>query len=326
MTDTPASPRHLYMVLSPHSLAYAKLALRTLLLNSREILALNLITDSPEDARTLAEAVAVLPPHAHSVQVVAEQDLDDAEATRFARYPNLRAFRHGHPCWRKITDPVLLGVPGEELILLDPDLFFPNPFCFEPTPASGLLLMWQQPNCLLPPPTVRAALSSGIPLARHVDIGVSHWRLSPDLAELDWIEWLLGRLAASAPFPRAMHVEAIVWSAIAMHGGGGYLDPEAWHCWHRTQGKRIQRKLGAGGTRILRTEPWTGIKCFHAGGEAKWWLPEFEQSGDLPAPQEHLTPTPIRPFVPLTPGRYETEQTAKSALRALGYHRLFSTS
>lgn len=321
-----SKPRHLYMVLSPHSLPYAELALRTLLTNSRDALSLNLITDSSEDATRLTEAVDALPRHAHAVQVIAEHDLDDAEAARFARYPHLRAFRHGHPCWRKVTDPVLLGTPGEELILLDPDLFFPNPFRFEPTPASGLLLMWQRPNCLLPPAIVRAALSADIPLARHVDIGVSHWRLSPDLAELEWIEWLLGKLASSGPLPRAMHVEAIVWSAIAMHGGGGYLDPEAWHCWHRTQGKRIRRKLGAEGTRILRAEPWSSIKCFHAGGEAKWWLPAFEQSGLISQATEQLTPTAIRPFVPLTPARYQTEQTAKSALRALGYHRLFSAS
>ncbi len=335
----PSSPRHLYMVLSPHSLSYATLALQSLLANAREPLVLNLITDSAVDAQTLTEAVAALPSHPHTVQVVAEHALNDAEATRFARYPNLRAFRHGHPCWRKITDPVLLGIPGEELVLLDPDLFFPNPFRFEPTPAAGLLLMWQQPNCLLPPSTVRAALAAGIPLARHVDIGVSHWRLSPDLRELEWIDWLLGKLAGGFPLPRAMHVEAIVWSALAMHGGGGYLDPLAWHCWHRTQRTRIRRKLGASAEAILRAEPWSQIKCFHAGGEAKWWLPGFTASNPsvphssqrhrdqcVHHPVEHLTPTPIRPFVPLTQARYETEQTAKFTLRALGYHRFFSAS
>ena len=190
--------------------------------------------------------------------------------------------------------------------------------------------MWQQPNCLLPPATVKAALKAGIPLARHVDIGVSHWRLSPDLRELEWVDWLLGKLAAGAPLPRAMHVEAIVWAAIALHGGGGYLDPAAWHCWHRTQGKRVRRKLGSSGQQMLRGEPWSGMKCFHAGGEAKWWLPEFALSGqfnasDPSADGGHLRPTPIHPFVPLTPARYQTEQSAKNTLRALGYHRLFGS-
>lgn len=318
--------RQLYMVLSPHSLPYASLALRTLLSRCEEPLALHLITDSPADADTLRAAADALAPDArHTVHVAAEQDLDDAEATRFAAYPNLRRFRHGHPCWRKITDPVLMGTPGDELVLLDPDLYFPNPFRFEPTPASGLLLMWQRPNCLLPPPTVRAALDAGIPLARHVDIGVSHWRLSPDLQELEWIEWLLGKLGGAA-LPRAMHVEAIVWSAIAMHGGGGYLDPAYWHCWHRTQGKRIRRKLGADGRKILSAEPWPRIKCFHAGGEAKWWLPEAEAAGELRGDTPQITPGQVLPFVELTPTRYENEQKLKGALASLGYHRLFSSA
>ncbi len=62
------------------------------------------------------------------------------------------------------------------MVLLDPDLYFPNTFRFEPTPEQGILLMWQRPNCLLPHKTVRAAMDAGIPLARHVDIGVAQWR------------------------------------------------------------------------------------------------------------------------------------------------------
>ena len=160
--------------------------------------------------------------------------MDDAAATQFVGLPNLQLLRKGHPCWRKVTDPLLLGAPGEELVLLDPDVYFPNRFRFETTPAKGLLLMWQQPNCLLPPEVVRRAMAAGIALARHVDIGVSHWRAGGDLADLAWIDWMLGKLDASA-HRRIMHIEAIVWSAIAMRGGGGYLDPGLWVCWHRTQ-------------------------------------------------------------------------------------------
>ena len=50
-----------------------------------------------------------------------------------------------------MTDPLLLSRPGEEMLLLDPDLYFPNRFLFEATPSNGLSLMWQRPN--LPPPT-----------------------------------------------------------------------------------------------------------------------------------------------------------------------------
>lgn len=325
-TRTPsATPaRKAYMVLSPRALPYARLALRTLLANSDEPLNLHLITDSADDKRSLTAAVSVFANESqHRVSVIAEAELADRESERFTHFPNLRVFRHGHPCWRKITDPLLLAEPGEEMVLLDPDLYFPNRFCFETTPASGLLLMWQRPNCLLPSSVVHAAMDQGIPLARHVDIGVAHWRLSTDWNELSWIDWLLARLGG-ASLPHAMHVEAIVWAAIAMRFGGGYLDPERWVCWRRTQVKRAARKLGVAGTRILAGERWARMKCFHAGGEAKWWLADAEASRIIRTGASQLEPGRVRPFVELTQQRYEREQSAKSILSNLGYYRLFS--
>ncbi len=321
MTLTAAQPRQLYMVLSPHSLGYARLALSSLLARSDEPLNLHLITDSEGDKQTLCDALLELAPDPrHRWSVASEDELADAEAGLFAKLPHLRAFRHGHPCWRKITDPLLLAQPGEELILLDPDLFFPNDFRFEPTPASGLLLMWQQPNCLLPPSVVRCALEQHIALARHVDIGVAQWRAGTDL---EWLDWLIDRLGG-ANLPRVMHVEAIVWAAIAMVQGGGYLDEDLWVCWRRSQVKRIRRRLGAEGQSILRSEPWPNMKCFHAGGEAKWWL--AEATGAHKSSAAKLQPGRILPFVELTPARYRFEQGAKDLLRGLGYYRVFGAN
>lgn len=312
-----ADARQVYMVLSPRSLDYAKCALESLFLNCVEDVRLHLITDSASDGERLREAVAALAPDArHSCDVTAEEELQDAEAAVFAGLRNLRAFRHGHPCWRKVTDPLLLSEPGDELVLLDPDLYFPNRFYFEETPARGLSLMWQQPNCLLPPATVRAAMDAGIGLVRHVDVGVSHWRAGSDLA---WIDWMIGRLGGAA-LPRMMHVEAIVWAAIAMREGGGYLDPALWVCWHRTQGKRVRLKLGGGGEGLLRGEPWARMKCFHAGGEAKWWVPKV--AGEV-GRGEALGAGRALPYVELTRARYEREQSAKGLLRGLGYYKLF---
>ena len=315
--------RQLYMVLSPHALGYARLAISSLMAQSDEPLKLHLITDSDADKETLLTTTEelALPAH-HTCSVTSEGELADAEATVFANLPNLRAFRHGHPCWRKITDPLLIGAPGEELILLDPDLYFPNRFRFEPTPATGLLLMWQQPNCLLPSDVVRAAFNAEIPLARHVDIGVAHWRSGVDL---EWLDWLIAQLGG-ASLPRMMHVEAIVWAAIAMRQGGGYLDPSLWVCWRRSQSKRIRRKLGADGRSILRSEPWSAMKCFHAGGEAKWWLPEAQAANELGGDAMLLAPGRVRPFVELTRARYEREQQVKGLMRQVGYYRLFGGS
>ncbi len=325
--------RQVYMVLSPRSLGYARVALESLFRKAQEPLNVHLITDSQADKHKLTEAIRVphdvpsaaqgivgaIPP-THTITITAEKELAEAESRIFAALPNLRAFRHGHPCWRKITDPLLIGAPNEELILLDPDLYFPNRFTFEPTPAQGLLLMWQKPNCLLPPEVVRAAINAGVKLARHVDIGVSHWRTGTDLA---WVDWLIGKLGGAA-LPRMMHVEAIVWAAIAMREGGGYLDPALWVCWHRTQAKRLRQKLGVTGNTILNSEPWQQLKCFHAGGEAKWWVPGY--AATLPTQTAEVTrPGTIQPFTELTHSYYEQEQRMKGLIRNLGYYKLFSS-
>ena len=233
----------------------------------------------------------------------------------------MRLLRHGHPCWRKITDPLLLSGDSDEMVLLDPDLYFPNRFKFEPTPEKGVLLMWQKPSCLVPPKVVRNAMEQGIRFAHHVDIGVGGWRAPVDL---EWMEWLLGRLDVRN-LPRVMHIEAIVWAALAMRIGGGYLDPRLWHCWYRNQPKRILRKAGLPGIHLLRVEDFGSIKCFHAGGEAKWWLAEAKQKGMLDQQKDRTPAGPIIPFEELMPEIYNREQRVKQILARLGYYSVFQT-
>jgi hypothetical protein len=319
-----ANHRRVFMVISPVSLGYARFSLESLFRNCAEPIHLHLITDSPADKDKLMEELTVRQnPAGHLWSVFAEDDLADREISIFGPYPNLRHFRHGHPCWRKITDPVLLseGREDNEMVLLDPDLYFPNQFRFEPTPKTGVLLMWQKPSCLVPPKTVRAGMEQGIRFAHHVDIGVGGWRAPVDL---DWLEWLLTRLDVRN-LPRVMHIEAIVWAALAMHIGGGYLDPRLWHCWHRNQPKRILRKIGVPGIHLLRVENFSVIKCFHAGGEAKWWLAEAQKKGMLDQQKNLSAPGPIIPFEELMPTTYYREQCVKGVLASLGYYSLFRT-
>jgi hypothetical protein len=214
-----------------------------------------------------------------------------------------------------------LSEETEEMVLLDPDLYFPNRFRFEPTPQTGVLLMWQKPSCLVPPVTVRTAMEQGIRFAHHVDIGVGGWRAPVDL---DWLEWLLTRLDVRS-LRRVMHIEAIVWAAMAMRIGGGYLDPKLWHCWHRNQPKRILRKVGLPGIHLLRVEDFSAIKCFHAGGEAKWWLAEAKEKGMLDQERDLTAAGPIIPFEELLPSIYYREQRVKGLLASLGYYSVFRT-
>jgi len=314
--------RQVYMVLSPRSLGYAKDALESLLSNSLESLHLRLITDSEQDKVKLSETMASIDAGVHRWTVYSEFDLAEREEAVFAAHDNLREFRHGHPCWRKITDPLLLSDPDEELILLDPDLYFPNRFKFESTPQDGLLLMWQRPSCLFPPEVVKAAINNGIQLAHHVDIGVAHWRTS---ADLDWLDWLIGRLGGNR-LPRIMHVEAIVWAALAMRVGGGHLDPAYWKCWHRSSAKRVLTKLGVSGRSILRSEPWSNLKCFHAGGEAKWWLHKARETGMLNGGTVRSQKGRVIPFVELTPAHFARELVFKRVLKSMGYYKIFRTA
>ncbi len=314
--------RHVYMVLSPRSLSYARDALESLFGNSVEDLHLRLITDSEQDKEELTGTLQAIDSKTHRWTVYSEQDLAGPEEALFAGHDRLRAFRRGHPCWRKITDPLLVSDPGEELVLLDPDLYFPNRFQFEATPENGLLLMWQQPNCLFPPEVVKTAIAHGIRLAHHVDIGVAHWRAS---ADLDWLDWLIGRLGGTE-LPRIMHVEAIVWAALAMRVGGGYLDPALWKCWRRSQAKRVMAKLGVSGRHILKSESWDRMKCFHAGGEAKWWLHNARESGLLDGRSTLRQPGRALAFEELTPAQYARELAFKRMLQAMGYYQIFRTA
>jgi hypothetical protein len=324
MTESGLMPatRQVYMILSPRALSYARGALESLFRNSLETLHVHLITDSYQDKDELSNAMATLDAKTHQWTVYAEEDLASREEEIFAKHSHLRAFRHGHPCWRKITDPLLLSDPNEELVLLDPDLYFPNRFTFEETPQSGLLLMWQRTSCLYPPEVVWAAMQDGIRLSHHVDIGVANWRAS---ADLDWLDWLVGRLGGTK-LPRLAHIEAIVWAALAMRVGGGHLDPEYWRCWHRSVPKRMMAKLGVSGLRILRSEPWASVKCFHAGGESKWWLRSVKETGLLDSMAQHTRPGRVIPFVELKPTEFSRDRVFKQVLRALGYYQIFRSA
>jgi hypothetical protein len=315
-------PRRLFMILSPRSLPYAGLALRSLFGRVLEPIHLSLITDSPDDQQRLETELATIEPHSgglHSWKVYSASDLDERDQNQFSQYEHLQSFRRGHPCWRKITDPLLLSADGEEMILLDPDLYFPNRFRFEATPEEGVFLMWQKPCCLLPPEIVQTAMDAKVRLAHHVDIGVAQWRAPVDL---EWLNWLIGALGGPQ-LPRSMHVEAIVWAALAMRIGGGYLDRRFWVCWHRTQYKRVLRKLGVAGASILVRENLTGAKCFHAGGEAKWWLPDAYKRGMLDRNEEMVEFGATMPFVELTPAEYNSLQRNRRWLRRLGYYAVF---
>ncbi|MFO0954461.1 MAG: hypothetical protein U0835_25540 [Isosphaeraceae bacterium] len=315
------APRLVYCVLSARSLPYADVCLRSLFARSVEPLRVTLVTDGPDDADALTSAVgAMAVDPRHSWRVVGKAEVDRLADDQYAALPHLRAFRDGHPCWRKITDPHLLASPGEEMVLIDPDVYFPNRFAFEPTPAAGLLLMYQKPNCLHPPETVRAAFDAGVPMADHTDIGVCQ---ATHPLDAEWLDWLVGRLGGR-DLPWSMHVESVVWAALAARAGGGYLNPEAWFCWHKTLRNRVRMKRRDPGAAILASERGrlSRAKCFHAGGPPKAWLAEAEAAGVLASDRLLDAPTPVLPYVLYTRARFERKHLVRGLARKAGFYKV----
>lgn len=314
--------RKLYIVLSARSLPYARACLGSLLRNAVETLDLTLITDGPDDKDALEEAMAAIDAGGRHAWRVCDKAEADRRAERLlADFPATRAFREGHPCWRKITDPPLFAEPGEEMVILDPDVYFPNRFTFEPTPASGILLMRQRPNCLLPEETVRQAFEAGLAMADHTDIGVAQLK-----APFDWsvLEHLLLTMGVGG-LPRSMHVESIVWAQLAMLWGGGYLDPVAWRCFDNSVLSRLRRRAGRSGVDTLRALDIGALKCLHAGGVAKNWLPDAEAAGLFSTPADRKTDTVVQPFLPFARGKFERKFANRRLARKLGLYALMGS-
>jgi hypothetical protein len=303
--------------LGASSLPYGSLCIRSLAENLDGDEAIHLLTDSVGDQLRLQQAFADLT----RIKVLVSDELWEADSNPMRKYAGLRKLRNGHPCWRKLTDPMLLAREGDDVVIVDPDVYFPRRFSFDRVGDGTLRLMWQKPNCLLPFSVVQTAFVKGIAMADHVDIGVAQYR-SP--LDLEWLNWLVESLGET---PRVMHVEAILWSCLAMQMGGGYLNSDRWHCWANTQWKRVLKKAGAAPARMLSAEDFRSCLAFHAGGTAKTWLAApgakelLEHLAGLPDGKP-LGAATVRPFVPFTKEKFEWLRKRARILEVMGYYKL----
>ena len=106
--------------LGASSLPYGALCIRSLAENLEGDVPIHLLTDSLGDRAQLQHAFAGLT--RVKVQVADELWADASNPMR--RYAGLEKLRKGHPCWRKLTDPMLLARDGEEVVIVDPDVYF----------------------------------------------------------------------------------------------------------------------------------------------------------------------------------------------------------
>lgn len=296
---------------------YAGLCIGSLAENLVGDEAIHLLTDTPRDHEQLGRAFA-----AHDrIKVVLSDTLWEDAGNPMRKYAGLDRLRNGHFCWRKLTDPMLLARDGDEVVIIDPDVYFPRRFDFETVGDGTLRLMWQKPNCLLPFSAVQKAFDNGVAMADHVDIGVAQYR-SP--LDLDWMDWFVESLG---DLPPIMHVEPILWAALAMRMGGGYLNPERWYCWANTQWKRVLRKAGSSPLRMLEAEDIRNCLAFHAGGTAKTWLADpgaaalLKQLAGAPGGKPPGD-APILPFVPFTLKKFRWLRKRTKILRSTGYYKV----
>ena len=321
LTRPSPAPRRVFILMSSHALPYGHLCIRTMIQNAVEPVQLRLIGDDAEDAKRLSDGIAdIAVPQSSTIDVIPREEVTVQLAARHPHLKGLRALHDGHPCWRKITDPLVLSEPQDEVIVADPDLFFPNRFTFEPTLRDGVMMMRQGPNCLYPPDAVRAAFGLGVKLANHVDIGVAQVRAGA--VDLDWLDWFARGLDLDR-FRPFMHIEAIVWSALAMRMGGVHLDPGVWRCWERGKIKRVAVTMGLPGVWTLRLEAMHRYKCIHVSGPAKWWVTEAIEKGVLrDYGNRILAPSLGVAYRELTRNDYEREQSFKHKIKALGLYRI----
>lgn len=302
----------IFMVAGGNASHYARLAIESLFKNCKDTFSFSVLTDSAHDKLVYEQILTDLrPDRSIALKVYDQADCDLKAATFFAHVTNVQQFRAGHPCWRKITDPSLFATENSNIIVLDPDIVFPSEFKFEPTIDGQLILMRQHRHCLLPSDVVMTAFRSGIRLAHHTDIGVAQHTVLPWL----WIDDVIGRLGG-IKLPRIAHIESILWAAIAMQIGGGYLAADVWSCWERTILKRLIMMAGVRDYRIFRVEPIQQMKCFHGSSGAKDWLLDGEKAGLFSPGQPKLAPSRISPFIEITLPEFEKTERRKQI-----YHR-----
>jgi hypothetical protein len=298
-------------------LPYASLCIRSLAENLDGDEAIHLLTDTLADQEQLQQAFADL----KRIKVHVSDELWEDGGNPMRKYAGLEKLRDGHPCWRKLTDPMLLARNRDEVVIVDPDVYFARRFSFEKVGDGTLRLMWQKPNCLLPFSVVQTAFAKGIAMADHVDIGIAQYR-SP--LDLEWLNWLVESLGE---MPRVMHAEAILWSCLAMRMGGGYLNSDRWYCWVNTQWKRVLKKAGATPARMLSAEDFRSCLAFHAGGTAKTWLAApgvedlLKHLAGLPGGKP-LGATTVQRFVPFTKEKFEWLRKRARILDVMGYYKL----
>jgi hypothetical protein len=306
----------IYMVAGIDAIGYGEIAIESLFANCKDSFNFTLITDTAEDKRRYSEMLRRFS-EIKQIQVMDENDCDKKAEIFYDKYSYIKEFRKGHPCWRKITDPSLFSEIGREIIVLDPDLYFPNPFHFERTQSNKLILMRQHRHCLLPESTVKKAFELGIPMAHHTDIGVAHHTVLP----WEWINEIIRDLGGKN-LPRVPHIESILWAAIGIHIGGGYLDPKTWQCWERTLLKRLVMMAGVKGPSILKMENISKLKCFHASSGAKVWMLEAKRVGIFKPGSPKLNSTFVAPFVEISEMDYDKGERSKkiyhSFLRSFG--------
>ena len=304
-------------VASARSLSYASVCLESLLQRCLDTVRLVLIVDDSADRDAFhAAADAWRYPKRHAIEFRLVTETGIGSGDPLGKYPHVRSLQQGHPCWRKNVDPFLVS-DREEVVIIDPDVYFLRTFRFPISSEHAIRLMWQRPNCLHPPAAVDDAFASGASLADHTDIGVA---IVSKQIDWEWLDWFLSHLSLQQ-YRSYMHIESIVWAALAMRHGGGYLDPARWVCYQHNWSAKIRTRLG--GNFHFQMPQLDLAVALHAGGVAKHVFLDVIRQQRLGPGNELLNPADeyCMPFEAFTATKWRWKKRRLYVQRSFGFGR-----
>jgi hypothetical protein len=158
------------------------------------------------------------------VELISRPAADEAVDGLLSRHPRCAAARCSGPLFLKLFDVALLS-PGE-LNYCDSDVFFLRRYAgLFRSPAGGRAVFMTDVTHAYAVRPWRVWPISPIRLLGRVNTGlIIGWRVGLDL---DFVEWLLGRLAHDPAFTRrAYWAEQTCWAALAARSDCTLLDPQ----------------------------------------------------------------------------------------------------
>ena len=157
------------------------------------------------------------------VEFISRKRADEEVGARLKNYPRCRSARAVNMMFLKMFDVSLLE--HNELLYCDSDILFLRPFAGlfgPPDPRFPALFMTDAKESYAVRPWHLWPVGR-VPMAGRVNAGLM--RITPEVLDLDFVEWLLGQLGGHSVWARRWYWnEQTCWAALAYRSGCGLWD------------------------------------------------------------------------------------------------------